>query len=233
VNDDPRVDRLMRRLAGPLDPAATRGAEDRVWRRLREGHPLPGRSWLPALAVVVVAALVVTGGAYLQSYRFEVASGGIPILYQERVAETSFVAARSADFPGATDHAALVNASLEIRQGHFGGARPDLLRVVAIDDIHLFAAALPATVEIRYREQGSAVSGILARTADISEIRRGTGDARHNVIAPLPPVARGDIRVYEVWLHIDMASGPVDSPTLVVEVRGAAEGERARLLATR
>ena len=40
MNDDPRVDRLMRRLAGPLDPAATRGAEDRVWRRLREGHPL-------------------------------------------------------------------------------------------------------------------------------------------------------------------------------------------------
>ena len=75
MSDDQRVDRLMRRLAGPLDPAATRGAEDRVWRRLREGHPLPGRSWLPALAIVVVAALVLAGGAYLQSYRFEVASG--------------------------------------------------------------------------------------------------------------------------------------------------------------
>lgn len=233
MSDDPRVTRLLQRIEGPLDSTSTRAAEDRVWRRIREGHELPGRSWLPALAVIAMATLLLAGGAYLQSYRFEVASGGIPVLYQERVAETSFFGARGADFPATTGDPRIVNATLEIRQGHFGGARPDLLRVVAIDDVHLFADALPATVEIRYREQGSAVSGILARTADISETRRATGEARHNVIAPLPPVARGEVRVFEVWLHIDTAGRPIESQTLVVEVRGAAEGERARLLATR
>ena len=99
--------------------------------------------------------------------------------------------------------------------------------------MRLFAAALPATIEVRYREQGSAVSGVLARTADISETRRGTGDARHDVTAPLPPVARGEVRLFEVWLHLDTAAGSFDSQMLVVEVRGAAEGERGRVLATR
>lgn len=228
VNDDPRVDRLLRRIEGPLDATPTRAAEDRVWRRLREGHALPGRSWMPAFAVFMLAALLVAGGAYLQSYRVEVASGGSLILYQEHVASTQLSARRG----GATT-STVFDATLEIRQGHFSASRPDLLRVVAVDDVHLFEAALPATVEIRYREQGSAVSGTLARTADIGETRRSTGEARHNVTAPLPPVPRGEVHVFEVWLHVDAAGEASDSPVLVVEVRGAAEGERARLLATK
>lgn len=228
MNEDPRVERLLRRVEGPLDATATRAAEDRVWRRLREGHSLPGRSWLPALAVIVLAALLVAGGAYSQSYRIEVASGGGLILYQEHVASTHYFAQT-----GAATHPDVYDATLDIRQGHFSATRPDLLRVVAVDDVHLFEAALPATVEIRYREQGSGVTGTLARTADITETRRATGEARHNVIAPLPPVPRGEVHVFELWLHIDAAGKASDSPVLVIEVRGAAEGERARLLATR
>lgn len=229
MTDDPRLDRVLRRIGGPLDPTSTRAAEDRVLRRIREGHELPGRSWVPAFAVVALAIAVLAGGAYLESYRFEVASGGIPILYQENVAQTSLNVDTGAD--GATPPAPLIRATLEIRQGHFGTA--PRLRVVSVDDVRLAAAALPADVEIRYREQGSAVSGTLARTTGLNETRRGTGEARHNVIAPLPPVARGEVHVFEVWLHVDMPRGAFDSPTLVVEVRGAAEGERARLLATR
>ena len=223
VNDDLRVDRLLRRIEGPLDRAATRAAEDRVWRRLREGRPLRGRSWTPAFIAVAVALAVLIGGAYLQSYRFEVASGGITVLYQEKVASAQ-ISARN----GTTS---IVTGTLEIRQGHYSATRPELLRVVAIDDVRMSADALPATIEIRYREVGSVITGNLARTADITEVRRATGDARHNVVAPLPPVERGDVRRFEVWIHVDTAAGPAESDHVVVEVRGAAEGERARSIA--
>lgn len=228
MSDDPRLDRVLRRIEGQLDPTSTRAAEDRVWRRLREGRPVRGRSWLPAFAVVALALVFLAGGAYLQSYRLEVASGGLPILYQEQVAKTQ-VSAMTADAVPAD----LVSATLEVRQGHYSATTPQLLRVVAIDDVRIGQAALPATVEIRYREQGSAVSGVLARTADLSEARRATGEVRHSVIAPFPPVPRGEIHTFEVWLHIQFAGGIAESQTLTIEVRGAAEGERARLIATR
>lgn len=228
MSDDPRLDRLLRRIEGPLDPAPTRAAEDRVWRRLREGRPVRGRSLLPAFGVVALALLMLVGGAYLQSYRIEVGSGGLPILYQEKVAETG-VSGKTGDASSAD----LLSATLEVRQGHFSASTPGRLRVVAIDDIRIAEALLPATVEIRYREQGSVVSGVLARTADLNEVRRATSSVRHNVIAPFPPVARGDVRVFEVWLHIDTATGVVESPVLTIEVRGAPEGERARLIASR
>jgi hypothetical protein len=228
VSDDPRVDRLLLRIEGPLDPAATRAAEDRVWRRLREGRPVRGRGWVPTFAVIALALALLVGGGYLGSYRIEVASGGVPILYQEEVAKTQVIA-RTGDAASAD----LANATLEIRQGHYSPTTPHLLRVVAIDDVRIGQAALPATVEIRYREQGSVVSGVLARTVDLTEARRATGEVRHSVIAPLPPVARGEVRVFEVWLHIEIATGVVESPTLAIEVRGAAEGERARRVAAR
>ncbi|HUQ41097.1 MAG TPA: hypothetical protein VM052_01215 [Candidatus Limnocylindrales bacterium] len=226
MSDDPRLDRVVRRIEGPLDPTATRAAEDRVWRRLQEGHPVRGRSLVPAFAVMAAAVVLLVAGAYLQSYRIEVASGGLPVLYQEHVASTEI---------GAADRvrAVLSTGTLEIRQGHFSSTTPQQLRVVAIDDVRIGDAALPATVEIRYREQGSAVSGVLARTADLNEARRGTAEVRHSVIAPLPPVARGDIHIFEVWLHIETKNGIVESPKLTVEVRGAAEGERARPTASR
>lgn len=224
MNEDPRVARLMRRLEGPLDRASTRDAEERVWRRVREHHPLRSRLpvWQLAAAALALVLVVVWGVGYAGTYRFEVASGGRLVLYQEHVAET--------DLSVATPSGKLLDATLEIRQGHYSATRPDLLRVVAIDDVRLTEAALPATVEIRFREQGSVVSGVLARTADITETRRGTGEARHNVVAPLPPVARGEVRVFEVWIHVDTANGPIGSPMLIVEVRGAPEGERARSL---
>ena len=228
MSEDPRLDRVLRRIEGQLDPTSTRAAEDRVWRRMREGRPVRGRSWLPAFAVIALALVLLIGGAYVQSYRLEVASGGMPILYQEQVAKTQ-VFARIGD----AARADLVSATLEVRQGHYSAAAPRLLRVVAIDDVHIGEAALPATVEIRYREQGSAVSGVLARTADLSEARRATGEVRHNVIAPFPPVPRGEVHIFEVWLHIETAAGVVESSRLAIEVRGAAEGERARLIATR
>lgn len=225
VSEDPRVDRLLRRIEGPVDRASTHAAEERVWRRLREGYPVRGRNWMPAVLVVALALALLVGGAYLQSYRLEVASGGGLVLYQERIANAQ-IAQRS----GVTQ---VVTGTLEIRQGHYNATRPDLLRVVAIDDVRVSSGALPATIEIRYREQGSAVSGTLARTAGLDEVRRATGDARHNVIAPLPPVERGEVRRFEVWVHVDTAVGPVESGHLLVEVRGAAEGERARAIDSR
>jgi hypothetical protein len=228
VNDDPRLDRVLRRIEGPLEPAATRAAEDRVWRRMREGRPTRGRSWIPAFGAIALALLLLIGGAYLESYRIEVASGGIPLLYQERVAKTQ-VFAKTGD----AVRADLVEATLEIRQGHYSATDPRLFRVVAVDDVRIAEAALPATIEIRYRETGSMVSGVLARTADLSEARRATAGVRHNVTAPLPPVSRGEVRQFDVWLHIETSVGVVESQIITVEVRGAAEGERARLIATR
>lgn len=219
MSEDPRLERLVRRIEGPLDPAPTRAAEDRVWRRLREGRPVRGRGWVPALGVIALALVLLVGGAYLQSYRVDVASGGLPILYREQIARVEL------------DGSA--RGTLTLQQGHFSDAAPQKLVVVALVDVQVPAQALPASFEVRYREAGSAVSGTLARYAGVDQSRTATGEARYTVTAPLPPVARGDVRIFDVWIHVETSAGPVESPTVSVEVRGAAEGQRARLISVR
>jgi hypothetical protein len=226
VSEDPRVDRLLRRIAGPLDPVATRAAEERVWRAVRAGRARRRGGWVAAVATLAAALVLLLAGAWLASYRFEVASGGTPILYREEVARTAIRseqrgAARAAD------------GTLAIAQGHFSASEPGRLVVVAIADVRVASDALPATFEIRYREAGSAVSGVLARTADLSEARRATADVRYSVAAPFPPLERGDVRTYDIWLHVDTAGGAIESAVLNVEVRGAPEGQRARLTVER
>jgi hypothetical protein len=41
------------------------------------------------------------------------------------------------------------------------------------------------------------------------------------------------VRIFDVWIHVETSAGPVESPTVSVEVRGAAEGQRARLISVR
>jgi hypothetical protein len=231
VSEDPRLDRLIRRIEGPLEPAATRAAEDRVWRRLREGRPTRGRSWAPALAVIAFAIVVLVGGAYLQSYRIDVASGGPPILYREEIAKVEFD--QTAFGSPIASGGRIARGSLTIEQGHFSESAPQRLVVVALVDVRVPADRLPATFEVRYREAGSAVSGTLARYAGADQARPATGGARYTVTAPLPPVDRGDLRTFDVWVHVETAVGVAESQVVTVELRGAPEGQRGRLISVR
>lgn len=220
VKEDPRIARLVRRLEGPLDPASTRAAEERVWRRLRQ--PERGRrpfGWLPALGVVALAIALVVGGLWLDSYRLDVASGGVPILYREQVAH--------ADVPAANG----VSGTFDVAQGHFSASSPEGITVVAIAHLRLAESALPATAEIRYRDITAPEVDVLARSARFTEIRRGTAEARYDVAAPFPPLKPGETATYDVWLHVDTAAGAVESAVFRVEVRGGTEGQRARIVA--
>lgn len=222
MNDDAREERLMRRLSGPLDAASTRVAEERVWRRLAAGEREPRHAGrLPAFAVVAAAIAILLGGAWLGSYRLDVASGGLPVLYREQVAHVDIAAANG------------VSGSLDVAQGHFSETAPGLLRVVAVADVRLTDAAMPATLEIRYRDFATGATGVLARTADLSGTRRATGEYRYDVTAPFPPVPAGETHAFDVWIHVDTPGGAIESPVIAVEVRTEREGQRARLTGTR
>lgn len=220
MNEDPRADRLVRRLEGPLDGASTRAAEERVWRSVKQAASTrrTGSGLLPAFAAIAGAVLLLFAGLWLGSYRLDVASGRLPILYREEVAHV--------DVPTRLG----VSGTLDIAQGHFSASTPTQLSVVAIADVRLGTDALPATVEIRYRDLAAATAGVLARTADVSDTRRATGEYRYDVTAPFPPLERGAVRRYEVWIHVETPEGLVESPIVTVEVTGAAEGQRARVL---
>jgi hypothetical protein len=211
VSDELRAARLVRRLEGQLPGAAA--AERRVWSRLAEPPARGNRTWIAQLAATVALAVVVlVAGAWIASYRLSVGHSGLPVLYREEVARTEISAAG-------------VSGSLAIQERFF--ATPDALRVVAQADVRLDAAALPTSVEVRYRERGDGTEGVLARSGGITEALVG-GQAHFDITAPLPPVARGQVRSFEVWLYLEAASGNVDGARIAVEVRGAPEGERAR-----
>lgn len=217
-DEDGRAEALARRLAGPLDTASTARARERVWAALHAPRPRPRRAWLAALAVGAAAVALLVGGGWLGTYRLEAGSGGIPILYRERVGAT-------------TIDTEAVHGSLSIEQLHLRDA--STLRVVARVDLVVAADAVPATVDVRYRPAGSLVAGGLAHEPAVSDVRRELGGARYTVAAPFPPLARGDVRTYEVWVSVDTPKGRAESGVLTVEIHGAPEGQRARLVAPR
>jgi hypothetical protein len=164
------------------------------------------------VAAIGLAVAVLIGGAWLQSYRVEVGHPGTepgsygPFLYREEVAR-----------------AEIANGTLVVRQRHIDEPRRQRLSVVvearvAIDD-------RPATMELRYREAGSTVAGVLVT-------KRGD-DGRLEAVAPLPAHDLGDVRTYDVWLHLELSQAFLDSATLTIEVAERPEGQRARLLASR
>jgi len=61
----------------------------------------------------------------------------------------------------------------------------------------------------------------------VTEPRRATGTTRTLYEAPFPPLASREQATYRVWLHVDSASGPIDSPVLVIAVTEGPEGQRA------
>lgn len=222
VKEDPRVERLVRRLEDPLDAASTRAAEERVWRRLeRPQRARRSFGWVPALGAVGLAIALVVGGLWLDSYRLDVASGGLPILYREQVAHANVPTAKG------------VSGTFDVAQGHFSAVSPERITVVAIAHLRLGEDALPATAEIRYRDVAAPEVDVLARSAQFTEVRRGTADARYDVAAPFPPLQPGQSATYDVWVHVDTATGAVESAVFRVEVRGGVEGQRARLIAAR
>jgi hypothetical protein len=113
-----------------------------------------------------------------------------------------------------------------VRQRHIDEPRRGRLSVVVQAEVD-FAAGSGA-FEVRYREAGGAVTQVL--------VRRTTdgGDTKAEAVAPLPEHDLGDVRTYDVWIHIEAAVGaPLDVGVITIEVSERPEGQRARLIGVR
>jgi hypothetical protein len=215
--DDPRADALMRRLAEPLE--GTAAARERSWSRLAaRRRPARRSALLPGLAVLSVALLILVGGAWLESYRIEVGHPGTssadfgPLVYREEVARISF----KGEATGA----------LVVRQRHIDEPRRGRLSVVVEAAVDF--ASRPGAFEIRYREAGSTLTQVLVRKST------DANDTKVEVVAPLPEHDLGDVRTYDIWLHIEAVAGaPVDGDVVTIEVSERPEGQRARLVGVR
>ncbi|MDP9246320.1 MAG: hypothetical protein M3O64_06650 [Chloroflexota bacterium] len=208
-----REEQLAARLGAPL--ASERAATDRNWRAVRAGMETPVRPRLRgvfgAAATVALAALVLVAVGWWQGARVDVAGDRLPVLYRQEVARTAIVAAG-------------IEASLTIEQKHLdSGTR---LRVVGVTDVRLGPERLPAVIELRFARPGDESYGLLARS-ELSDPRRATGTTRTLYEAPFPPSADHDPSTYRVWLHIETASGTVESPVVVVRLADRPEGQRA------
>ena len=218
--------RLHDRLTGAIaDRGELRRAERRVWSRIEAAPRAPASRPRPGLAgfgvALAVLVLAVIGAGWLRSYRLEVAGDRLPVLYREEVVALDFAApdAKGAAAPVARGSFAVLQKHIEGRNG---------LAAVVLADVHLAPDALPASIEVRFRDAGDRSYGILVRTEGLTEPRRATGETRMTYEAPLPPTDRGATRTYEIWVHLDLRSGAYDSGAVAVQVTGAPEGERAR-----
>jgi hypothetical protein len=204
-------------LAGRLGTSlpSERAAADRNWRALSVAIAAPPRGRMVAvrgvLTTVALAAVVFAVLGWWQGARVDVAGDRLPVLYREEVARSAIAAAG-------------MDASLAIEQKHIeSDAR---LRVVGVTDVRLGADRLPATIELRFQLSGADTYGVLARS-EVSDPRRATGTTRTLYEAPFPPLASREQATYRVWLHVQTATGAVDSPVLVIAVTNGPEGQRA------
>jgi len=218
-----RTDRLIDRLGTPL--ASERVAADRNWNAISARLAAPELrrpSFLrSALATVAIAAVVMIAATTWGSVRLQVASNHLPVLYRQEVAHTDLAA------PGVT-------ASLAIEQKPAARkvtpAAPEGvvgIFVSALVDVRINASALPADIELRFQRSEWGSYGVLARTEGLSDPRRSTGETRTLYDAPFPPSLPGETVIYRVWLHLETATGPLDSRVLQVAVSAAPEGQRA------
>lgn len=213
-----------KRLGGELaDARRVAAARERVWSRIwpqlgtRARSRIGGLGWSAgAVATLVVVLLAV---AWQQSYRVEVTQGHLPVLYREEIGRVEI---GRVELSGGA-----VEATLVIQQRHIDGSAG--LRTVAQIDVRVEEASLPATVEVRERDKGSQVTAVIGQSRGLSEVRSATRVARTDYTAPLPLVAEGETRTFEVWIWIETPSGVTETEKLTVEVAGRPEGERARL----
>ena len=208
-----RDEQLADRLGVPL--GSERAAADRNWRALSTAIATPAPRAIGRLravaTTVALAAIVLLGLGWWQGARVDVAGDRLPVLYREEVARTSITA------PG-------IDASLTIAQKHIeSDAR---LRVVGVTDVRLGADRVPATIELRFQGLGTDTFGVLAHS-EVSDPRRATGTTRTLYEAPFPPLGPRETATYRVWLHIESATGTVESPVLIIRVTDQPEGQRA------
>lgn len=217
-----REDRLIDRLGSPL--ASERVAADRNWLAIQALSRTAARRGTgllrTAVATLAVLTIVAIGAATWGSVRLQVGANHLPVLYRQEIARTELAAAG-------------VRASLAIEQqpaAHRSTpAAPEIvgLFVSALVDVRIAAEALPADIELRFQRPEWASYGILARSEGLNEPRRATGETHTTYRAPFPPSPAGETATYRVWLHLDTATGPLDSRVLVIAVDGRPEGQRA------
>lgn len=209
-----RDERLARRLGTPLQ--SERAAVDRNWHALSAAieTPAPGRPGVLRAIVTTLAlgVVVLAGLGWWSGARVDVAGDRLPVLYREEVARTTISAAG-------------IEATLAIQQKHIES--DPRLRVVGVADVRLSADRLPATIELRFLPTvGGDTYGVLAHS-EVSDPRRATGTTRTLYEAPFPPLGSRERATYRVWLHVETATGPTDSPVVVIQVTDRPEGQRA------
>jgi len=221
-----RTDRLLERLGTPL--ASERVAAGRNWSAISARLEVPERRQRgflgSAFATAAVAALVLIAATTWGSVRLQVGANHLPVLYRQEVARTELTG------PGVT-------ASLAIEQKPAARkvtpAAPEGvvgLFVSALVDVRINASALPADIELRFQRPEWGSYGILARTEGLNDPRRSTGETRTLYDAPFPPSLPGETATYRVWLHLETATGALDSRVLEVAVSAASEGQRVVLV---
>ena len=208
-----REEQLANRLGTSLP--SERAAVDRNWHAITVEIANRPRGRIGAvrgiLTTVALATVVLVVLGWWQGARIDVAGDRLPVLYREEVARTTIAV------PG-------IDATVAIEQKHIeGDAR---LRVVGVTDVRLGADRLPATIELRFQGPLDDSYGVLAHS-EVSDPRRATGTTRTLYEAPFPPLASREQATYRVWLHVDAATGAVDSPVLVIAVTEGPEGQRA------
>lgn len=204
--------------------ASLRGAQQ----RLRAGMPRPTelerarryslarirsaanrRSWLAGLprglSVVTAALLLVV--AAIAWPRTPAANPSVP--------EREVVATRSSELSWGT-------VTLTVEQGSAAARPGDNVGVLSRAEIRFRAPATGGSVEIRAREPGDAY-GILATSRSIA------GATLLRLEGPLPALDRGQVRTYELWVHLELNGTPTDTQPIVLQVEGVAGGTRARL----
>lgn len=211
-----RDDELAGRLGTPL--LSERAARDRNWRALSARIAVPATTTFAGARTLAVGfALILAVGLGLgwwQGARVDVAGDRLPVLYREEVARTGIAA------PG-------IEATLVILQKHVAGAASGRLGVVGATDVRLSAERLPATIELRFQQPGDDSYGLLARSENLLDPRRATGTTRTLYEAPFPPLGSREQVTYRVWLHIETASGAIETAVVVIHVADRPEGQRA------
>jgi len=220
-----RTDGLIDRLGSPL--ASERVAADRNWSALSARLAVPERHrpgfLRSALTATAAAVILVLAATTWGSVRLQVGANHLPVLYRQEVARTELVA------PGVTASLA-IEQKPAVHQATPAGPEVVGLFVSALVDARIAASALPADIELRFQRPEWASYGILARTEGLNDPRRSTGETHTLYDAPFPPSIAGETVTYRVWLHLETATGPLDSRVLQVAVTAAPEGQRVRFV---
>ncbi len=202
-------ERLHAALRTIAAPARVDAAErERIWAEIASRRRASQVRWPRILGRLAFAAAVLLVAAIAGFLLVQGRPAAAPPV-REVVATSTF------ELPGGTATLAVLQGSAFARQG----AR---IGVGVETEIVLNEPAKTGRAEIRFRPQGDSSYGVLGAAPDLA------GSTRATVGGAVPRPAGPEPVIYEVWLHLELDAGTIDSQPLIVEVTPIRDGEQAR-----